>query len=153
MNSTSPALRVKILPAIVAGGLIAGSVDLTLAFLSFGSRMPQGIAAGLLGPRTAFQGGAATWILGVLLHYFIAFAAASVYCLASLRLTFLEEHYLVCGLFYGMGLYLVMNLIVLPISAIHAMGPYPYRDLVQGLLVHMILIGVPIAFCLRRFSQ
>src|ERR1700704_6241676 len=54
-------------PAILVGGLIAGTLDAILAFYTFGSRMPQGIASGLLG-RSSFRGGAATWILGLVLH-------------------------------------------------------------------------------------
>ena len=50
-------------------------------------------------------------------------------------------------------LYLVMTLIVLPVSGLHAAGPYQLRGLIQGILVHMFLIGVPIAFCLYKFSM
>src|SRR5437764_13194880 len=57
--------------AIFAGGLIAGTLDLTQAFILFGRRVPLVIAAGLLG-RPAFRGGPGTYLLGVLLHYFIA---------------------------------------------------------------------------------
>ena len=46
-----------------------------------------------------------------------------------------------------------MNLIVLPLSGLHAAGPYQLRGLIQGILVHMFLIGVPIAFCLYKFSM
>lgn len=49
-------------------------------------------------------------------------------------------------------MYLVMYLIVLPLSGLHAAGPYHLRSLIQGILVHMFLIGVPIAFCLYKFS-
>ena len=139
--------------AIVAGGAVAGTFDLTLAFISFGSRVPQGIASGLLGRQMAFTGGAATWILGVLLHYTIAYGAATIYCFSSLRLGFLKQYFFVCGLFFGIAIFLVMNLVILPISALHSMGPYPYRSLVEGLLAHMFLIGLPIAFCLNRFSK
>lgn len=151
--TTSPiAQRPSILTAILVGGFVAGSFDLTSAFITFGWGVPRAIAGGLLG-RSAFQGGTGTWILGVFLHYFIAYLAAAVYCLSSRKLDFLREHFLVCGIFYGMGFYLVMNLIVLPLSALHSAGPYQLHGLIQGLLVHMILIGVPIAFCLRKFSN
>jgi hypothetical protein len=153
MSATFPGQKPRILTAILVGGFVAGSLDLTLAFISFGSRMPQGIAAGLVGRQTAFTGGAATWILGVLLHYTIAFGAAAIYCLSSLRLSFLKQHFIVCGLFFGIAIHLVMNLVILPISAMHAMGPYQYRGLTEGLLVHMFLIGLPIAFSLNRFSK
>jgi hypothetical protein len=55
--------------------------------------------------------------------------------------------------FFGAAVDLVMRLIILPLSALHAMGPYTYRDLVQGLVVHMIVIGLPISFSVRRFGQ
>ena len=101
----------------------------------------------------ALHGGPGTWMLGVLLHYLIAYLAATVYCVASRRLEFLRPYFLLCGMFYGIAVYLVMNLIVLPVSGLHAAGPYQLRGLIQGILVHMFLIGVPIAFCLYKFSM
>jgi hypothetical protein len=59
----------------------------------------------------------------------------------------------VCGLFFGIAVYLVMNLIVLPLSALHATLPIALRDLIQGLLVHMIVIGLLISFSVRRFAR
>ncbi len=141
----------KLLPPILAGGAIAGSFDLICAFISFGPQNPKIIAAGLIGMR-AVHGGVLTWILGVLLHFFIAFTAATVFCLASRKLEFLKEHFLVCGIFYGIAVFLVMNLVVLPLCAFHYMGPYQLRGLWQGLLVHMLLIGLPIAYCARKLS-
>jgi hypothetical protein len=101
---------------ILVGGAIAGILDKISGFISFGWKSAQGIAAGLVGRSIAFQGGAASWILGMLLHFLIAFTVAALYCLASRRLKFLSDDWLVCGLFYGMAVFLVMNLIVLPIS-------------------------------------
>jgi H+/Cl- antiporter ClcA len=89
----------------------------------------------------------------VALHFFIATTIAAVYCLTSRRLAFLRDHFVVCGIFYGMAAYLVMNLIVLPLSAYHARGPFPLRSLIQGLLVHMILIGLPIAWINAKLSR
>jgi hypothetical protein len=140
------------LTAITVGGLIAGTLDLTQACILFGWKIPLAIAGGLLGPQ-AFHGGIATYILGVLLHFFIAFSATAIYYAASRRLGFLTEHALVCGLFYGVAVELVMRLIVLPLSALHARGPYQRNDLIQGLLVHMVVIGLPISFSVRRFAQ
>jgi hypothetical protein len=143
--------RTNLALAILVGGAVAGTFDLIAAFVSYGLRSPYAIAGGLLG-RQAFHGGTGTYILGVFLHYFIAYSAAATYCLASRRLDFLIEHFFVCGLVFGMAFYLVMNLVVLPLCALHAMGPYQWRGLVQGLLIHMFLIGLPISFALRRLS-
>jgi Na+/alanine symporter len=138
--------------AIVLGGLIAGTLDLTQAFILFGRKVPLVIAAGLLGP-SAFQGGAGTYALGVCLHFFIAGTATAVYYSASRRLSFLKEHPLVCGLFYGMAVELVMSYVVLPLSALHDRGPYELHDVLQGLLVHMFVVGLPISFSVRRFGR
>jgi hypothetical protein len=95
----------------------------------------------------------ATYALGVLLHFFIAFSVSAIYYGASRKLRFLVEHPLVCGLFYGMAVESVMNLIVLPLSALHARGPYELKDLLLGYVVHMVVIGLPIAFSIRRLAK
>jgi len=138
--------------AILVGGLLAGALDLASAFITFGARVPRVIAAGLLG-RTALQGGAGTYALGIFLQFFIATSAAALYYAASKRLAFLKEHPLVCGLFYGIAIFLVMNLIVVPLSALHGRGPFQLAGLIQGLLVHMFLIGLPISLSVRHFSK
>ncbi len=138
--------------AIGVGGVIAGTVDLLQACILFGWDIPLAIAAGLLG-KQAFNGGAGTYILGVFLHFFIALSAATVYYAASRKLVFLREHPLVCGLFFGGAVEQVMNLVVLPLSALHARGPYTLHDLILGLVVHMVVIGLPISFSVRRFAS
>ncbi|MGE5233363.1 MAG: hypothetical protein ACM3OB_04570 [Acidobacteriota bacterium] len=144
--------RKNALLAIAVGGLIAGALDLTQAGILFGWNVPLAIAAGLLG-RQALQGGVGTYALGVALHFFIALSAAAVYYAASRRLVFLREHPLVCGLFFGGAVEEVMNLVVLPLSALHAQGPYQLHALLQGLLVHMVVVGLPISFSVRRFAR
>jgi len=138
--------------AIGVGALIAGTIDLLQACILFGWSIPKVIAAGLIGPE-AFKGGAGTYLLGVFLHFFIATSFAAFYYASSRKLTFLKEHPLVCGLAYGTGVDLVMSLIVLPLCALHAKGPYTLHDLLLGLGVHMVVIGLPISFSVRHFSK
>jgi hypothetical protein len=148
----TPSGKKTALLAIAVGGLIGGTLDLLQACILFGWDIPLSIAGGLLGPKVD-HGGIGAYILGVFLHFFIAFSTAVIYYLASRRLFFLKEHPLVCGLFFGAAVETVMNLIVLPLSALHARGPYELHDLLQGLLVHMVTIGLPIAFSIRRFAN
>jgi len=138
--------------AIAVAGGIAGTLDLLQACVLFGWKIPLVIAAGLLG-RSAFQGGAGTYALGVLLHFFIACSAAAIYYGVSRKLRFLVEHPLVCGLFFGAAVEDVMSFIVLPLSALHARGPYRLHDLLLGLGVHMVVIGLPISYSVRRFGK
>jgi hypothetical protein len=150
--ASRPLAKRSALLAIAAGGLIAGALDLTQACILFGWDIPLAIAGGLLGPK-AVHGGADTYVLGVLLHFFIAFSVTAIYYAASRRLVFLTEHPLVCGLFYGAAVEEVMNLIVLPLSALHARGPYELHDLIQGLAVHMVVVGLPVSFSVRKFAK
>jgi hypothetical protein len=138
--------------AILVGGLSAGTLDLLQASILFGWGVPRVIAGGLLG-RQAIHGGAGMYLLGLLLHYFIASSAAAIYYGASRKLLFLKDHPLVCGLFFGMAVENVMNLIVLPLSALHSRGPYELKDLILGFLVHMIVVGLPISYSIRRFAK
>jgi hypothetical protein len=137
--------------AIGVGGLVAGTLDLTQASILFGWDIPKVIAGGLMGP-SAVHGGAGVYVLGVLLHFFIASSAAATYYAASRKLHFMVEHPLICGLIFGAAVEEVMNLVVLPLSALHARGPYELHDLIQGLLVHMVVVGLPISFSVRRFA-
>lgn len=142
----------RALLSIGAGGFLVGVLDLTQAMILFGWRVPLAIAAGLLG-RPAFQGGAGTYAMGILLHFFIAFSVAAIYYAGSRRLVFPIDHPLICGLFFGAAVENVMNLVVLPLSALHARGPYRLHDLILGLVVHAVVVGLPIAYSVRWFAN
>src|SRR5262249_31892794 len=138
-------MKTNALLTIVAGGLIAGTIDIAQAFFFFGHRVPLGIAAALIGQAAERAGPvAAVDALGLGLHYFIATTWTAAYYLASRKLTFMTEHPVVCGLLYGMVVECVMSYVVLPLSALHAVGPYELHDVLLGLGVHMITIGLPI---------
>jgi len=143
--------RNALLTILAAGGL-AGALDLTQALILFGWKTPLVISAGLLG-RGAIHGGVGIYLLGVVLHFLIACSAAATYYGASRKLVFMNEHPLVCGLFFGGAVQEVMNLVVLPLSALHARGPFKIDDLILGLVVHMIVVGLPISYTVRRFAK
>jgi hypothetical protein len=151
-SAPGPSGKRNALLAIAVGGGIAGTLDLLQACILFGWDIPLVIAGGLLG-REAFHGGTGTYVLGVLLHFFIACSAAAVYYAASRWLVFMKEYPLVCGLFFGAAVEEVMRLVVLPLSALRSRGPYQLHDLILGLLVHMVVVGLPISFSVRRLAK
>ncbi len=147
--------RSRAFRAIASAGLIAGILDITSAFVIAGLkgvgsiRMLHGIASGLLGARS-FEGGMATAGLGLAIHFLIAFTAASVFYAASRKLTFLTQRPVISGLFYGVAVYLFMYWIVVPLAIVNVRHSIS-RD-VTAVIVHMVLIGLPIALVVRRFS-
>jgi uncharacterized membrane protein YagU involved in acid resistance len=152
----------KTLPPILIGGLIAGVLDISYAFIfSYlrSGRTPafvlQSVASGALG-RTAYQGGTKTALLGLAFHFLIATIAAAVFVLASRAVPMLLSHWIVSGSVFGICVYAAMNCIVLRLSAIKATTwpwSYPKSVLIGGLLIHVFGIGLPIALAARKYSK
>jgi hypothetical protein len=112
-------------------------------------RLMQFIASGLLG-RQAFQGGAEIAFLGLAVHFVIAFGLVTVFYFAGGKIALLRNYPVPSGIIYGLIVFAVMNLIVLPLSAAtprHSLS----GDLIQ-IAIHMFVIGVPTSLLLRRFS-
>ncbi len=145
-----PAIRAIVLTTVVMGALdIAAALIMAITQGSTAMRLLQFIASGLLG-RKAFEGGMATAALGLALHFLIALAAVVVFWFARERLAVVRQWPVVSGLAYGLVVFALMNLVVLPLAGIrmrHALVP----DLIQ-LAIHMFIIGLPTSLLLRRFS-
>jgi hypothetical protein len=59
----------------------------------------------------------------------------------------------VCGLLYGVPVWLVTNFIIVPMSRIgHALPGTPQSAAI-GLMVLMVGVGLPIAWMTRRFAR
>jgi hypothetical protein len=144
----------KTLEAALFGGLIAGTLDITDAFVVWylrdvtPDRVLRGIAAGVLG-RDARAGGAWVPALGALLHYFISCAAAAFYYRASVLLPVLRKRPVVSGIAYGGAFYLLMTFVIVPLSAASGKETLTWN----GLFAHTILFGLPIALVTRYVSR
>jgi hypothetical protein len=140
---------------VLAGGLLAGGFDISFACVFWAvkadlppTRIFQSVAAGLLG-KASFEGGAATAALGLILHFFIACTMALTYFLVSHRWTVLVRRPVSFGIAYGLLLYVVMNYIVVPLSAAGA-GSRDPTWITMTVAVHAFLIGLPIALFASR---
>lgn len=144
--------------AILWGGLFVGLFDILDAIIFFGirngvppDRIFQSIARGLLG-RDAFTGGAATVALGAVLHLFIATGIVATCVFLSQKLTGLATRPFVFGPLYGLAAFAVMNLVVLPLSAA-GRAHFDALGLANGLLVHMLGVGMPSALAAREVRR
>jgi len=92
--------------------------------------------------------------LGVALHFLIATVATAAFYFASRTLRSLVEHAIIAGLLYGVAVYLFMNFVVIPLSAVPRRGaPPPLSGRIIGLLIIMFCVGLPIAAIVRRFER
>ena len=141
---------------VLAGGLVAGTFDITYACVFWAikigappTRIFQSVARGLLG-AASFRGGAATAALGLFLHYFIATTMSFCYYFVARKWALLYKYPLRCGAVYGLGLFIFMTYVVVPLSAARGGASPGKLWIALSILVHMFLIGVPIAFFTRR---
>ena len=97
-------------PPVLAGGLLAGALDITYACLFWAikadlrppassSRWPPALG------KASFEGGAVTAGLGLFLHFFIACTMALTYYFVSRRWTVLVRRPVPLGIAYGLLLY------------------------------------------------
>ena len=143
--------------AIVWGGLAAGVLDISAAFVNSGlnGRSPmfvlQSIASGLLGAES-YKGGFRSAALGAALHFSIAFIACTVYYVASRKFKVLVQHAILCGVLYGVAVYLFMYGVVLPLT-FHRGFLGPLSAVATGLGIHMLCVGLPISLAVRWCSK
>lgn len=159
MNSASTALAAQRRGsgmAIVWAGLTCGVMDITAALVVYGlvygvAPVPllQGIASGLLG-RQAYRGGIATAVLGLLLHFVIAFSAAAVYFLLSRKFPVLIQAAVASGALYGVAVYFFMQQVVALSATIK--NPFSVKLMVIGVVIHIFCVGLPIALLVRKYS-
>jgi hypothetical protein len=144
-------------PTIFLAGLTAGVLDITAAFLSWAPKgikpiqILQGIASGLLGPRS-FHGGWGTGALGTMFHFLIAFSAAGVFYAASRKLTFMTLRPILSGVLYGIAVYIFMYWVVMPLSAYHK-PPFSISATVIAIITHIVCVGLPISLIVRRLGD
>lgn len=147
--------------AIAVGGFFAGLADMTYALVWFSGvkgvpamKIPQSVAAGLIG-KSSFDGGVGTVILGLGLHWLIAFIWATIFVLAATRfLPMLLRKPLPYGLAYGAWIYFFMNWVVLPLDAMHTKPHFaPLDTWISGLIVHMFGVGLAITLSAAKTSR
>lgn len=139
--------------ALLLGTLTVGTLDALDAmifFYLFRGTTPvqifQGIASGLVG-RASSSGGIRTTLLGVGIHYFIAFMVVWTFLVISRRVSTLRRWPLWAGLAYGIGVWLFMNLVVLPL--VFGRPRFVRAVVTNGLLIHMFGVGLPASLFAR----
>jgi hypothetical protein len=141
--TAAPAARIL---ASLSAGLVAGTTNLIAAGAIFGGTLTHGlqqIASGLFGDA-AYHGGAGSAALCAGLHYFISIVAAGLYCALALRSRWWRDHWLAGGALFGVVAYLVMNLVVVPLSNAPKADFAP-AIIAKELVAHTVMFGIPIA--------
>jgi hypothetical protein len=144
--------------AIVLAALLAGTLDGLAAALLFIIRTGKNplavfrfIASGVFG-QEALSGGVLMATIGILFHYVIAAGWTIIFFIACSRFTILLKNWIVSGIVYGLFVWLMMNLVVLPLSRVPSVA-MTVNGVLIGISVLIVCIGLPISFFANKYYQ
>lgn len=156
--TTHDSKAISWLTVAVLAGLLAGALDITAAVVTNALRgfapirTLQSVASGLLG-QESFAGGAATAGLGLVLHFAMMLLIAVIYCAIAGRIAWLRKSPFIAGPLWGVWVYAVMNIVVVPLSAFPKKLSYPPSVLAVGIAIHIVCIGLPMALMVARYRR
>ncbi|HKX83219.1 MAG TPA: hypothetical protein VJL58_03275 [Pyrinomonadaceae bacterium] len=134
--------------AIGLSGLAVGTLDGIAACINAATRgvMPDRvfkyIASALLGREAANVGGFEVVLLGVLMHYGVAFGVATAFYVVVSRLPALLRYPLIVGPIYGVVVYFMMAYAIVPLTRV-VQGPFNLSGMIVMIIIHMVCVGSP----------
>jgi hypothetical protein len=87
----------------------------------------------------------------MLLHFVIAFSVAAVFVEVGTQIPLLARAYWISGTVYGVPVFVVMSVVVVPLSA-RAKRQASSQVIVAQLISHVLFVGLPIAIAANRFT-
>jgi hypothetical protein len=143
---------------VLLSGLVAGTLDIITPILIYAVilqkttavKILQSIASGVF-KKDAYSGDPKMAFYGLGFHFIIATIFALFYFIIYRYIPFLKNNTLISGFAYGIFVWIVMNLIVLPI--VFPILPAKQLDfpLLLSILILMFCIGLPIAFITKKY--
>ncbi len=141
---------------VLLSGLLVGTLDITAASVQYFARTGKGplnvlrfVASGVFG-QAAFSGGAPMAAWGLLFHYLIAFSFTVFFFWIYPKWAFPGKNRILTGFLYGVFIWAVMNLIVLPCSMAPAL-PLDAGKAATAALILICMIGWPLSFIAGKY--
>jgi len=149
----------KLAGVILKAGLVAGTLDITIACFQYYLKTGKSpgnvfrfIASGIFG-KAAFTGGMAMAAAGLLLHYIIAFTWTIIFFKLYPGIALLRKNIILTAVLYGAFVWLIMNRVVLPLSAAPPQ-PFIIKQAAIAMLILICAIGLPLSiFAKSHYSN
>lgn len=147
------------LKTILTSGFVAGTLDMSTACFVYAvimkkttaTKIMRSIASGIF-KQQAYSGGIEMPLLGLLLHYIIAFSFAIGYFFVFPHVSFLRKNAIVSGILYGIFVWCIMNLIVLRLAFAHT-SPITFSSFALSCGILILMIGLPIALITNKYYE
>ena len=135
---------------ILKAGFIVGSFDILAAFIHYFIKTGNNpltilkyIASAIMGEE-AFSGDALVYVSGLILHYIIALTFTAWFFWLYPSLILLVKNKIVSGIIYGIFIWAVMNLLVVPLSRIPS-RPINIGNAIIAASILIVCIGIPLS--------
>ncbi|MEX6685966.1 hypothetical protein QTN47_00585 [Danxiaibacter flavus] len=145
----------KPIATIIKAGLIAGTLDIVTALIMFYMKTHKDpmivfkyIASAAFG-KAAYSG-ASFIVAGIVFHYIIAFSFTILYFFLYPRIKFMHNYPVLAGLTYGICVWLIMNLLVLPLTQLPPIT-FNLQSAITGTIVLMLAIGLPVSLIVHNY--
>ncbi len=151
-----PVTQINKFKIIFWTALIAGTLDILSAIVNTYIRAGIGpdrvfkfIASGVFGD-SAFSGGAGMVIAGIIFHYSIASIWTIIFFTIYPKLGIKNINKYLVGLLYGILVWLIMNLIVVPLSNAPHIS-FTLKGVLLGAAFLIFFIGTPISLMYHKY--
>jgi hypothetical protein len=148
----------NIFKALFITSLVVGTLDGSAAAILYSVETGKDplnvfrfIASGVFG-APALSGGLPMALWGMAFHYIIAFGWTILFFWLAGRFLWLSRNWIISGIMYGIFVWLMMNLVVVPVSLVPMKAsPKEWASILKGVLILIACIGLPVSFAARRY--
>ncbi len=109
------------------------------------------IASAVMG-KEAFSGGAAISLLGLALHFLVAFIWTLFFFWIYPKLKFLSFDRILTGILYGIFIWFIMSHAVVPMSKA-SVGAFDLKQAAIAVLILIGAIGLPLSFIAYKYYK
>ena len=146
-----------VLKPLFITGLVVGTLDGLAAVIMYSIQTGKDplnvfrfIASGVFG-AAAFSGGVPMALWGIIFHYIIAFGWTILFFWLAGRFSFLRNNWIISGTIYGIFVWLMMNLVVVPLSLVPMKSsPKEWLAILKGAFILIVCVGLPVSYSARR---
>lgn len=136
-------------------GILVGGADLAVAAAYWAPhgiapiRIPQSIAAWVLGSDAARAGGWSTALLGMALYFYLTSLMVELYHRLAIRHEVLLRRPYLCGALYGIAMYFLLFKLAVPLWTGIPTPPEPLAWTFSCTMAYILIIGIPCALFAR----
>lgn len=149
----------NLISKIIKAGLIVGTLDILSAFIYYFIKTGEKnvfnvlkfVASGLFG-KEASSAGNKMIIAGLVLHYIIAFAFTIFFFWLFPKIKTFSKNKILTGVIYGIFIWMVMNLVVVPLSNVGS-RPFNMINALINVIILIVCIGIPLSFMATAYYK